>query len=62
MRPWRGVEQLPPEPSLGTLPADAPESDSPAAKIIDAAIAEFAEPGIKRVGIDNIARRAGMHR
>ncbi|MEV6071366.1 TetR/AcrR family transcriptional regulator [Nocardia sp. NPDC052001] len=56
------VEQLPSDPVVTELLGGIPEPDSVAAKIVDAAIAEFTEYGIKRVGIDNIARRAGIHR
>ncbi|UFS98549.1 TetR/AcrR family transcriptional regulator [Nocardia huaxiensis] len=54
--------QLPSDPLATPLPGDGPEPDSVPTKIVDAAIAEFTEYGIKRVGIDNIARRAGIHR
>lgn len=56
------TDQLPSDPLVTAPPGDVPEPDSIPAKIIDAAIAEFTEYGIKRVGIDNIARRTGIHR
>ncbi|WP_174186143.1 TetR/AcrR family transcriptional regulator [Nocardia barduliensis] len=43
------------------LTADV-EGDSQAARILDAALAEFRDHGIDRVRMEHIARRAGLHR
>ena len=44
-----------------TAPA-ADTTDTIAERIIDAALAEFTEYGFRRVKVDDIARRAGIHR
>jgi AcrR family transcriptional regulator len=41
---------------------DAAATDPISARIIDAAIAEFTDHGLRRVTVDDIARRAGLHR
>lgn len=44
------------------LELSPPVDDEIAEKIVDAAIDEFTEYGMRRVSVDNIARRAGVHR
>ncbi|KAA1416975.1 TetR/AcrR family transcriptional regulator [Nocardioides humilatus] len=41
---------------------ESPTEDPTATKILDAALAEFTDFGIRRVSVDNIAARAGVHR
>ncbi|MEV6071367.1 TetR/AcrR family transcriptional regulator [Nocardia sp. NPDC052001] len=45
-----------------TPPAPIAPPDSTPGRIIDAAIAEFTEYGLRRVRLDDVAKRAGMHR
>jgi AcrR family transcriptional regulator len=40
----------------------APDNDATATRILDSALAEFADYGIRRVSVDDIAVRAGVHR
>lgn len=40
----------------------AQEADVTATRILDAALAEFADYGIRRVSVDDIAARTGLHR
>lgn len=48
---------------LAALLSDVPlYGDAAAQRVIAAALAEFTEYGFRRVSVDDIARRAGMHR
>ncbi|CAM3592448.1 TetR/AcrR family transcriptional regulator [Smaragdicoccus niigatensis] len=43
-------------------PIDVPAFDAVSIKILEAALAEFTEFGLRRVSVDDIAGRAGVHR
>jgi AcrR family transcriptional regulator len=47
---------------VDTLLSSTDYADEAAQRIVDAALAEFAERGLRKVSVDDIARRAGIHR
>lgn len=50
------------EPPASSSLAEAPGQDATATKILDAALGVFTDYGIRRVSVDDIAARAGVHR
>jgi AcrR family transcriptional regulator len=48
--------------ATATTRTAAPDTDVTATKILDAALAELTDYGIRRVSVDDIAARAGVHR